>query len=87
MKLKYARRLSRNAEKVPRRPDDRPQTAGELERELAAIPVAPWTEEQARAWWTVNRPGELTPIATPEMETREAGEQVTRPGHVLTRVD
>jgi eukaryotic-like serine/threonine-protein kinase len=67
---------------LARRPDDRPQTAGDLDRELAAIPVAPWTEEQARAWWNLNRPGELTPIATSEMQTQEAGEAVTRPSHV-----
>lgn len=32
-------------------PDDRPQTAIELDRILAACKVAPWTQEHARSWW------------------------------------
>jgi eukaryotic-like serine/threonine-protein kinase len=67
---------------LARRPDDRPQTAGDLDRALAAVAVAPWTEEQARAWWNTNRPADLTPYASSEMETREAAGEVTRPSHV-----
>jgi serine/threonine-protein kinase len=32
-------------------PADRPATAGELADRLAALPVAPWTEADADAWW------------------------------------
>lgn len=37
-------------------PEDRPQGAGELGRALAAIGGEPWSEEQAREWWSANRP-------------------------------
>jgi tRNA A-37 threonylcarbamoyl transferase component Bud32 len=40
---------------LDRRPDERPQTAGELSRALADVPVTPWTEEQAREWWAANQ--------------------------------
>jgi serine/threonine-protein kinase len=55
---------------IARRPDDRPQSAAELARALAAIPVAPWTEDQAREWWLVNRPGGQTGVKPSEAETR-----------------
>ena len=32
-------------------PEERPATAATLERSLAALPVEPWTEDQAAAWW------------------------------------
>jgi serine/threonine-protein kinase len=41
---------------LAKRPDDRPRSAAELERSLAAIDVAPWTEAEAREWWRANRP-------------------------------
>jgi serine/threonine-protein kinase len=31
-------------------------TAGDLARSLAAVNVAPWTDEQARHWWAVHHP-------------------------------
>jgi serine/threonine-protein kinase len=38
-------------------PDQRPASAGQLARELAACPVAsPWTGERARAWWETHLP-------------------------------
>ena len=38
-------------------PADRPQSAKDLARRLAAIGgIEPWTEERARAWWEMNRP-------------------------------
>lgn len=36
-------------------PDDRPQTAAEMERSLAVIDVEPWSEEDALEWWRVIR--------------------------------
>ena len=47
---------------LAKRPDDRPVSAAELSRALAAIPVEPWTGEMARTWWEqhhpIVRPGE-----------------------------
>ena len=36
---------------LAKRPDQRPQSAAELSHLLAAIEVAPWSEEQAAEWW------------------------------------
>ena len=40
---------------LAKRPDDRPSSAADLERSLAAVNVEPWTQEQAEAWWAVTR--------------------------------
>jgi eukaryotic-like serine/threonine-protein kinase len=42
---------------LARKPEDRPRSAAHLNRGLAAIPVEPWSDEQAAAWWNTNRPG------------------------------
>ena len=34
----------------------RPQSAADLGRALDAIPVEPWSQEEALKWWNVNRP-------------------------------
>jgi serine/threonine-protein kinase len=39
-----------------KQPDDRPATAGELSKALAAVPVEPWTEDEAKRWWTEKAP-------------------------------
>lgn len=36
---------------LEKEPGRRPASALDLERALAAVPVAPWTEELARRWW------------------------------------
>lgn len=36
---------------LAKRAEDRPQTAGEVARVLAAIEVEPWTDAQAMEWW------------------------------------
>jgi serine/threonine-protein kinase len=42
---------------LAKRPEDRPQSALELSRELAAIPVTPaWTQESAERWWQTYLP-------------------------------
>ena len=57
---------------IARRPEDRPQSATELGRSLAAVPVTPWTEEQAREWWRFNRPSAQPAINPADAETRAA---------------
>jgi hypothetical protein len=43
---------------LAKRPEDRPGSATELARSLAAIDVEPWGEEQAAQWWrSVDLPG------------------------------
>ena len=42
---------------LARRPEDRPRSAAHLSRGLAAVPVEPWSDEQASEWWNTNRPG------------------------------
>jgi serine/threonine-protein kinase len=38
-------------------PAERPQSAQELERALAAVPLAePWTDDQAQRWWDKHLP-------------------------------
>jgi serine/threonine-protein kinase len=41
---------------LAKRPDDRPQSAAELDRMLDEIDVAPWGEEEATRWWRVHQP-------------------------------
>jgi eukaryotic-like serine/threonine-protein kinase len=40
---------------LAKKPEDRPQSAAELARALAAIDVVPWTAIQAREWWVAAR--------------------------------
>jgi serine/threonine-protein kinase len=41
---------------VAKKPDDRPRSATELARSLAAIDVEPWSQAQAEEWWRARRP-------------------------------
>jgi serine/threonine-protein kinase len=50
---------------LEKNPEDRPQTAADVARTLAAMPVpSEWTEEHAAQWWRVNAPSrpELMPV-------------------------
>jgi serine/threonine-protein kinase len=38
------------------KPADRPQTAAELDRELAEIETEPWSQEEANRWWRQHQP-------------------------------
>jgi serine/threonine-protein kinase len=41
---------------LAKRPDDRPQSAAELDRMLAEIELEPWSEEEATRWWRTHQP-------------------------------
>lgn len=41
---------------LSKRPEDRPGSAGELDRRLAEVVVAPWTAEDATKWWRKDAP-------------------------------
>ena len=47
---------------LAKKPSDRPAGAGALAKALAAIDVEPWTEEDAREWWSANRPREVKAV-------------------------
>ena len=40
---------------LAKKPEDRPQSAAELERRLASLDVEPWTPSQAHEWWATVR--------------------------------
>jgi serine/threonine-protein kinase len=40
---------------LAKRPDDRPRSAAELARSLAAVEAAPWGEAEAAEWWRLHR--------------------------------
>jgi len=41
---------------LAKRPENRPQSAAELDRMLAEIDVAPWGEAEATRWWQMHQP-------------------------------
>jgi eukaryotic-like serine/threonine-protein kinase len=41
---------------LAKRPEDRSQSAGELDRMLSEIEVEPWSEEAATRWWRARQP-------------------------------
>ena len=43
---------------LAKRPDDRPRSAAELARALAAVEAAPWGEAEAAEWWRAHRPAD-----------------------------
>jgi serine/threonine-protein kinase len=58
---------------LAKNPGDRPSGATELSRQLAAIDLTPWTQEEARAWWEANlgqRPVAPKPELTDSWPTR-----------------
>jgi tRNA A-37 threonylcarbamoyl transferase component Bud32 len=41
---------------LAKRPEDRPQSAAELDRMLSEIEIEPWSEEEATRWWRAHQP-------------------------------
>jgi eukaryotic-like serine/threonine-protein kinase len=41
---------------LAKKPEDRPQTAADLDRELAEIETEPWSQEEAQRWWRQHQP-------------------------------
>ena len=39
---------------LAKQPDARPASAAELDRRLSALPLAPWSEDEARQWWAAH---------------------------------
>ena len=46
---------------LAKRPEDRPATAAELSRRLAALDVEPWTDADAHDWWA-SVPAPVAPV-------------------------
>jgi serine/threonine protein kinase len=65
---------------LAKKPADRPQSAAELDRRLAAVDVEPWTDVHAREWWatTTTSAGELDGNVETHIGDRPRGESVTR---------
>jgi serine/threonine-protein kinase len=51
-------------------PGERPQSAADLVRGLQAVPVEPWTADQAEAWWRANV--SESPSAAPPRQTESS---------------
>ena len=60
---------------LEKKPEKRPQTALELGKRLAACEIRqPWTQEDARRWWALNKPEE-EPTSRARGRTKETGDQ------------
>jgi serine/threonine-protein kinase len=46
---------------LAKKPAERPQSAMEVSRRLAAMDIEPWTEEKAAQWWSERVPGNGKP--------------------------
>ena len=61
-------------------PEERPQSAAELDRRLAAVNVEPWTDVQAQEWWTATTAssGDLDGHVDARIGERATRESATR---------
>jgi len=60
---------------LEKKPEKRPQTALELGERLAACEIRePWTQEDSRRWWALNKPAE-EPTSRARGRTQETGDQ------------
>ena len=65
---------------LAKKPEDRPQSAAELDQRLAAVNVEPWTDLQAREWWATAKAsaGESDENVETHSGGRTPGESATR---------
>jgi serine/threonine protein kinase len=65
---------------LAKKPEDRPQSAAELDRQLAAADVEPWTDVHARQWWAATHAlaGDLDGNVDTHLGRHASGESDTR---------
>jgi serine/threonine-protein kinase len=65
---------------LAKKPEDRPQSAAELDRRLAVLDVEPWTDVHAQQWWAATQasPGHLDGNVETHLGRRASGESDTR---------
>ena len=65
---------------LAKKPEDRPQSAAELNRRLGAVNVEPWTEVHAQEWWATTRASssDLDGNVETPIPGRASGETATR---------
>jgi len=65
---------------LAKKPEDRPQTAAELNRRLAVADVEPWTDVHAQQWWAATQSVAADPDATVDTDLgrHASGESDTR---------
>jgi serine/threonine-protein kinase len=67
---------------LDKQPDGRPQTAAALRRRLEACIVAPWTAEDARAWWSQHQ-NEIEREQAPSIDTGRTIDVAANAQHTL----
>jgi serine/threonine protein kinase len=65
---------------LAKKPEDRPQSAAELDRRLAEIDVERWTDVHARQWWAQAQPSPSDPDGSVATHTQVRASAVTEPG-------
>jgi serine/threonine-protein kinase len=65
---------------LAKKPEDRPQSAAELDRRLAAVNVEPWTDVHAQEWWAATKAssGDLDGSDETHIGERALGGSATR---------
>ena len=65
---------------LAKKPEDRPQSAAELDRRLAVVDVEPWTDVHAQQWWAATKAssGDLDGNVETQIGEHSSGESATR---------
>jgi hypothetical protein len=63
---------------LAKKPEDRPQSAAELDRRLALADVEPWTEAHAQQWWATNASSDVDGSADTRLTHHTSEESITR---------